>query len=311
MSLLRVFLFGRFEVRCDSQALAGFDARKVQELFCYLLLYRDRPHPREALADLLWDGNHTDQPGRCLRKALWQLRAALDAQAEPLSDLVLLVEPSWIQLNPAADVWLDASLFEQAFKGVQHLQGCELDEQGVQILQDAVELYKGGLQESWYEDWYLFERERFQHLYLSMLDKLMDYCEAHEQYAAGLSYGSLILGCEKARERTHRRLMRLYYLAGDRTAALRQYARCAEVLDRELGVGPATSTVALYEQIRTDRLDHPAPKPAEVHQAPPAAAEPLLPVLHKLTHLQGVLGQVQQEIHQSIQTVELAMKDRH
>ena len=39
--------------------------------------------------------------------------------------------------------------------------------------------------------------------------------------------------------------MRLHYRAGDRTTALRQFARCSEALGRELGVAPAPQTIAL------------------------------------------------------------------
>src|SRR5688572_3310625 len=98
MSTLDIHLFGRFSVRSNGQALAGLDARKVQELFCYLLLYRDRPHPRETLAGILWD-ECTVQSKTYLRKALWQLQATLDRRMAPGSGHLLLVEPDWIQLN--------------------------------------------------------------------------------------------------------------------------------------------------------------------------------------------------------------------
>ena len=43
---------------------------------------------------------------------------------------------------------------------------------------------------------------------------------------------------DPARERTHRRLMRLKYLAGYRAEALRQYDRCAAILQEEFGCFP-------------------------------------------------------------------------
>jgi DNA-binding SARP family transcriptional activator len=304
--LLHVSLFGRFDVRCGQQALAGFEARRVQELFCYLLLCRDHPHPREALASLLWDEHHTNEPGRCLRKTLWQLRSALDSQGEPLSDRVLLIEADWVQLNPEADLWFDVAEFEQAFRRIQHSQGNELDAQDVQALSDAVGLYRGGLQESWYQDWYLCERERFQYMYLVMLDKLMDYCEAESDYEAGLAYGTLILGCERARERTHRRLMRLHYLAGDRTAALRQYEHCVRALDEELGVQPARGTVALHQQIQGDQLNLSAPTLIVAVERPQVSPSPCSLVLSRLRQLQATLSDVQHEIGQDIQALELA-----
>lgn len=306
MAVLRITLFGKFDARCGEQVLAGLDTRKVQELFCYLLLYRDRPHPREAVAALLWNDRDTDQPNRCLRKALWQLRVALDSQNGSLCERVLLIDPEWVQLNPKADLWLDVTVFEQAVDAVEGVAGWDLDPQAVQTLQSAVDLYRGGLQESWYQDWYLYERERFQYLYLIMLDKLMDYCESQHSYEAGLAYGTRILRCERARERTHRRLMRLYYLAGDRTAALRQYEQCVHVLKEELGVRPAARTVALYQQIRTDRLGDLPLVPIEAREPPKTSESLLSEILSRLQQLQAVLTEAQCRLNQDIQAMELA-----
>jgi DNA-binding SARP family transcriptional activator len=309
MSVLRVFLFGKFRVCCGQQTLTGLEARKVQELFCYLLLHRDRPHPRETLADLLWGDNSTTQSKKYLRKALWQLQTAIDSQAQPLDDHVLLVEPDWVQLDPEADLWLDVAEFEQAFGLVQGVPGRDLDLQRVQSLQSAVGLYRGDLLEGWYQDWCLYERERLQQMYLIMLDKLMGYCEAHYDCEAGLVYGALILRCDRARERTHRRLMRLYSLARDRTAALRQYERCVTALDEELGVRPTRRTVALYEQIRADQLDGPA-LPVDVHRTPETVTWPLLKILGHLKQLQGVLADVHRQVQQDIREVELTLDDQ-
>lgn len=43
--------------------------------------------------------------------------------------------------------------------------------------------------------------------------------------------------------------MRLHYQAGNRTAAIHQYETCVTALHKELDVGPARRTVALYRQI--------------------------------------------------------------
>src|SRR5262245_24777273 len=99
MSTVSVALFGRFSVRRDGQPLAGFDARKVQELLSYLILYRDRPHPRETLAGLLWGDGTAPQSKKCMRQSLWQLQAALESDADPHGDHILLVETEWIQFN--------------------------------------------------------------------------------------------------------------------------------------------------------------------------------------------------------------------
>src|SRR5215469_6947387 len=194
----------------------------------------------------------------CLRRdeqVLWQLQSALGSQHESARARALLVEPDWVQLNSEADIWLDVAVFEQAYNLVQKTAGQELNGSLAQLLQDTVQLYQGPLLEGWYNDWCLYERERLQGIYLAMLDKLMGYCEVHQDYETGLLYGMRIMCYDRARERTHRRLMRLHYLSGDRSAALRQYEQCTTALAEELGAKPSKHTIALYEQIHADQLD--------------------------------------------------------
>src|SRR5262249_2961614 len=230
MPPLRVRLFGKLSVQRQERIVNGLDACKVRELFCYLLLYRQSPHPRESLASLFWGDSSTAQSKKYLRQALWELQTALNADLYPGHDGVFIVEPEWVRLNPAAELWLDVAIFEQALVLTRGMAGSSLDADGVEALRNAARLYQGDLMEGCYQDWCLCERERLQSAYLIMLDKLMDCCEARQEYEEGLAYGQCVMRYERARESTHRRLMRLHYLAGDRTAALRQYARCVEAL---------------------------------------------------------------------------------
>jgi DNA-binding SARP family transcriptional activator len=306
MSTLRIFLFGKFHVRCGEQTLTGFDARKVQELFCYLLLNRDRPHSRDKLADFLWSDVGT-QAKNYLRKTLWQLQSALNTLATPTPPNpknVLLIESEWIQFNHETNLWFDVLFFEQAFALVKDVPGKQLVASSAQVLKTAEALYRGELLEGWYVDWCLYERERLQHMYLAMLDKLMEYSESHQEYETGQTYGMRALRYDRARERTHRRMMCLQYLAGDRTAALHQYERCVTALQEELGVQPAQSTVALYEKIRADQLHS---LESGAHDYPQTVVTALPDILHHLRQLHLALADAQGQVEEDIQAITLAM----
>lgn len=301
MSQLHVSLFGKFCATCGEQILEGLEACKVQELFCYLLLHGNRPHHRETLASLLWQEQSPTQSKGYLRRTLWQLQNAIPDQA--MVDSVLHVESDWIQVNSTADLWLDVAVFEQAFATTQGKQGPGLDDTAIHALMEAVQIYQGDLLEGWYQDWCLFERERYQQMLLLMLDKLMAHCESCGAYEAGISYGMQILRCDVARERTHRRLMRLYYLAGDRTGALRQYDRCSDILNRELAVKPAASTTQLRAQIEADHLE----SPASASSVPPNDPLILQNTLQRLQSFDHILSQTHQQIQQEIQRVKRAL----
>jgi DNA-binding SARP family transcriptional activator len=308
MNSLRICLFGRFRVQCGQQDLTNLCPPRLQELVSYLLLHRDRSHPRETLASLLWSESSTAQSKKNLRQTLWQLQALTDSYGQFPYRRLLLVDSDQVCLNPNADVWLDVATYEQAYARAEGVAGQLLDTPRIEALRGAVELYRGDLLEGWFQDWCLFERERLQNLYLAILDKLMDYCEAHEHYEAGLAYGTRILRCDGARERTHRRLMRLYYLAGDRTAALRQYERCVQALRRELAVCPAVRTVALYEQIRTERLGKSPPSSAPGATPSGSASAQWGEMADSLKKLQQIMDELGEQLENAVQIAMQSMK---
>jgi DNA-binding SARP family transcriptional activator len=300
---IRFRLFGKFSVQRETQSVKGLDSGKEQELLSYLLVRRDRPHSRETLASLLWGDSSTEKSKKYLRQALWHLQSGLETR-ELAGPHVLLVEHDWVQLNLQSELWLDVAVFEQAFDATQGVPGRQLDKPGAAMLKDAVRLYAGDLLDGCYQDWCLFERERLQNMYLSMLDKLMGYCEHHQDFEAGQSYGSTILRYDRASERTYRRVMHLQYMAGDRTGALRQYERCVAALREELGVKPERRTRAVYEYIRADEPDR--VKPGDESASLPSATLP--EVLGRLKRLHVVLNAVQKRVQRDIKAVEQGLK---
>jgi len=291
-------------VQRDAQELEGLRASKVKELFCYLLLHRDRAHSREVLASLLWDECTTAQSKKYFRQTLWQLQQALNQPSAGDHWQSLQAEWDCVRLLPDTQMWSDVSAFEAALAPVQSVAGEQLNEQSARELTSAADLYQGDLLEGWYQDWCVYERERFQHMYLTTLDKLMRYCEAHQAYEAGVDFGERLLRQDRAREHAYTGLMRLQYLAGDRAGALRNFQRCKEALQEELGVEPSRRTVELYEQIRTEHLE--LPKHAEIRglpaRSPGGGSEPQF--VNRLRQLRAVLLRVQLRIQQDIETVD-------
>lgn len=252
MDSLQISLFGKFEVRAGEQQIVGL-SQKMQELVAYLLIYRDRPHYREELATLLWEDSSASQARSYLRQTLYHVQSSLRGSTES-GNGILLLESDWVQVDSQGEYRLDVERFEQAFALVRGVPGRDLDHHEIQTLQHAVTLYKGDLLENWYQDWCIVERTRLQNTYLALLDKLLACCERHHDYEAGIEYATQMLRCDRAHERAYRRLMRLQYLTGDRTNALRTYQLCLSALQTELGVAPSEQTTALYRQIQNDHL---------------------------------------------------------
>lgn len=290
MCTLRISLFGKLFIEYGEHDVITLEGRRAQELLSYLLLHRGHSHEREKLATLLWGNQSTSRAKQYLRQTLWQVQSTLHPATvdEPL----LLAAQDRIGINPQAHFWLDVADFDQVYTRVEKIPGHTLEQSQADMLRAALQLYKGDLLEGCYEDWCLFERERYQNSYLALLDKLLVYSEAHQEYEAGLSYGSQILHYDRARERTHRTLMRLHYRAGHRTAAIHQYESCVAALAEELAVGPARSTIELYHQICADQIP----------SAPSASPAPaMLSALHQLEQIQSTLTQLQTQVNELVQ----------
>jgi DNA-binding SARP family transcriptional activator len=303
MAILEVHLFGKLSVQHDGQELPGFDVRKVQELLCYLLLYRDRPHSRESLASLLWGNTSAALSKKYLRQSLWQLQAALDARGGDVSQHLLNIDADWININPDFAFQIDIAIFEDAYREIQRAKSTLLDPGQFESLCQAAALYRGGLLEGCYEDWCLYERERLENSFCYCLDKLIDHAAATRQLDLGLAFAMRLLQMDRARERTHRHLMRLYYLSGDRTAALRQFSRCTAALRDDLDVAPSELTHALYSQIKADHLS-PVVEMAEPVAPLGLAPQALSPMLDRLKRFESVIADLQQRLQQDIRAIE-------
>ena len=289
-----ITMFGRFAVYGDDAGVAQIEGRKVQELLSYLLLFRAKPHRREIVADALWGAGDTTQSRKYLRQAIWEFHGAFGEGR--IGHDVLLIDPTWIQVNPDADVWLDVAEIESAFDAARGTRGDDLDPELAAVLERAMGLYRGDLLEGWYQDWCLFERERLRAMYVMTVEKLLAYHESRRQFDDGFACGERILRHDRAHERTHWRLMRLRYQAGDRTGAMRQYAACVAALREELDVAPSERTSALYELIRADGGAAPdaAPPAGNGNLDPDAAAEaaePLQQALAALIRAERLVGE--------------------
>jgi DNA-binding SARP family transcriptional activator len=282
MGTLNGTLFRILSVEYDGQVLSLLNSQKVRQLLAYMLLDPARAHSRERLAEALWSDKSTAQARKALRQTLWQLQSACEADPP-----ILLVQNDYMQLNPDLDIHTDVAVLERAYAQVCGLRGSEISDEDARTLQQAVRLYNGELLEGWYDDWCLAPRERLETYYLTILSKLVAYHEVRQEYEVGLLYARRILEKDVTHEETHRRVMRLLYLAGDRIGAIRQYERCAESLREELDVEPSQQTHRLHTLICADRLTM-----AASEQAAPAE------LLDQIQSLQAQLISIRTHVQQ-------------
>jgi predicted ATPase/DNA-binding SARP family transcriptional activator len=255
MAHLSLALLGSLQIRLDGAPVTAFESDKVRALLAYLALEADRPHRRAALAGLLWPERPERAAHLSLNQALANLRQAIGDRTAP----VLRITPETIQFNRAGDYDLDVAAFVDLLTVCdqhphRHPETCT---SCARRFQQAVDRYRGSLLDQFFlrdsaafEEWALLKREQLHRRAITALAQLAAYHERRGEYAAAQQQAWRLLELDPWREASHRQLMRVLALSGQRNAALAQYATCRRVLADELGVAPEEETTALYARIQ-------------------------------------------------------------
>lgn len=300
MDMLQVYLFGSIQVRHDYGTRPVKLTPSVQNLLAYLLLERQRTHPRETLAGLFWGDNTQERARNCLNTALWRLRSALEPDGVPPGTYLVNNHQGDVGFNVQSDYWLDVADFEDETRRWLSRPAHSIQAGEIPAIENSLKLYRGDLLEGLYEDWVLRERERLRFQFLNSLAFLMRCCKLKGDFEKSIVYGHQILGLDPLREEIHRELMRLYMENGQRALAVRQYENCRQVMAEELGILPLEETRILYDRILFEGNEL-------VAGPPPNQLADLNKTLCQLHQTDLVLENAQTELRQAMKLVENLM----
>ncbi len=208
------------------------------------------------LAGLFWGDSTDEQARKSLRTTLWRIRRVIEPEGCPAGTYIL-VDHDRVGFNTQSDYWLDVEEFERCLANVPLVtspaHSHHVSPTMLETLETAANLYQGDLFQDRYDSWCLYYRQRLQDMFLNTMATLMAGYRSEGRYEESLRCGQRILAFDPFHEEVHRELMGLYWLLGNRGAALRQYRVCQAMLSTELGVEPMEETTALYREIAHGR----------------------------------------------------------
>ena len=214
--MLEIRLLGELEVARDGAAVPLPASKKSRALLAYLAVTA-RPHLRERLCELLWEG--PDDPRAALRWSLAKLRPLVDPHLVAARDRVefrcsgatidirAICTPANATTNQLEEC---AALFRGEFLDGLDLPGCFR-----------------------YQQWCIAERERCRRVQIAVLTEL-----AQRLGDRALPYARRRVAIDPFNEQGHAALIRLLASAGQHQDAMRQYEYCRSVFERELGTRP-------------------------------------------------------------------------
>jgi len=225
--MLHITLFYSPQIFQD-ETLVKLRGRKPLALLTYLLL-TGKAHTRQHLVDLLF--SEAADPRGGLRWALSQLRRSVGRH--------------YIQ-----------TIGEQLSFNFDSDYACDVAD----FLNGQTNRYQGDLLEGVYVrdalgfmDWLLFEREHLRDVYQSQLIEQLASHKNAANHVETVNIAHRLVQTDNLREEWYRELICAYAVLGKREAALTQFDRCQQVLQKELGLEPSAETKALITAVKQNR----------------------------------------------------------
>ena len=241
---VRAEVFGHPRVMYAGHRVADTEWRseRSKELF-FLLLHRGRAMTKEQICAELWPELEPLKVNSTFHTTLHRLRRAVHPE------IVQTTADGYV-VNTTIQIWYDARQFDELLS----TSNASAVGEGATSLRDAVELYRGPFAETFYSDWAMEARERYEGRYVSAVISLAEHAldadapdEANKLCERVLETDPL---CEEA--------VRIQMLALGRTgridAAARVYRDLRTALTNELGQPPSGETKALYEKVLSGEI---------------------------------------------------------
>ena len=252
-SRLTIRLLGPVEVTVDGTPLA-VDTRKAVALLAYLASHDER-QVRDRLCDLLWPDSSPDRARATLRRTLSALRSAL-------GNRWVEADRTFVWLEPDGTLESDLNQFLDLAQPTHDHDSNATCTTCLNRLRGAAGMYRSRFLDGFelkgcpdFDDWMLGVAEHFHRQAVSVQRRLTESLILSDRRTEAIAAAGRWIELEPLAEDGHRRLMLLHAWDGDRTAAVRSYRACVDLLDRELGVEPLEETTELYEAI----LEHDVP----------------------------------------------------
>lgn len=231
---------------------------KLRALLACLAIERGNELPRSWLAGLLWPELDEGIARQNLRRALSNLRTALnDEEGE---DSFFRISRASISLNPAAPIDIDVADILEPPAACETLEADAGDQARCRDcllrMETVVGRYRGELLPGFslpdnpeFEQWLSSRRELLHRHALQLLDRLAACHMARGDPVRALPFGLRRLDLDPWDEAALRRLMSIYVAGGQASAALNQFHSFRRELEHELGILPDRETQRLAEEI--------------------------------------------------------------
>ncbi|MEM7331408.1 MAG: tetratricopeptide repeat protein [Chloroflexota bacterium] len=262
--MLSFTLLNQAKILKDNTPLSQFRSQKEAALLIYLA-HMGETHPREFIAELLWESSTTKQ-------SLTNLRTALARLKKQVGEDVLIITRKTIGIAPNKIDRVDSTHLLETISATSAIDTAEKAKK----LQTALEAYQGEFLANFsvtkagqFNQWVIFTREEIRRQIDAAYEKLAQFAIATEDHEYGLAIADRWLSVDRLNESAHSLRIRLLVATDKGREAVSEYHNFTDLLQAELGVEPPESLSDLVREIQPPPTDINRAKRGARHNLPP------------------------------------------
>lgn len=237
--MLEIFTFGGVEIHLDGVRVKNFHSKKSIALLIFLAIAK-KPVPRQKIAAILWANSSESAAHNNLRVVLSGIRKALPNY--------LHTDRDTLSLSNKQAIWIDVLKFKTLVNATR--------------IRSALSIYHGKFMQGFFlrdcaefENWMIAHQEVFHEELLAAIYSRILQCLEAGSYSEGIYLARHYLILNPISERGYFQLISALVLSGQREAAIIEYGKCEEVLEKELGIEPSRQTRLFVRNIKNGKVE--------------------------------------------------------
>ena len=243
---VKVVMLGSFSVWVNGELVVDQASKltKPWQLFCYLVLHRDKFISNRKLISMLWADDLLTDPANVLKNAVYSLRKEL-CGGESLTDSPIIYSTGGYRFDPAVELELDVDSFVALCAAAQG--STEASQEKVALCRQAVAAYKGDFLPQLDQDlWAVPLALDYKRQYMSMVHSLSEFLWRSEEYKELLATASAALKVEPLDEKSMVYLFRAMDELKMYRVIVTTYSRMAQQYEDSLGGDIPSEALRIY-----------------------------------------------------------------
>ncbi|MEL7648046.1 MAG: tetratricopeptide repeat protein [Sedimentibacter sp.] len=226
MNSISVRLLGEPSVKINGKEVF-FPYKKAEGLFYYVCI--TKKVSRQEAINMFWAETSEETARKNLRDAIYKIKKVLG------DDVFVDSSKSSIELNSEIQVKTDTDMVSQ--ENIMEYYGGEF--LGNFLIKNCLE----------FENWILEKKEEYRNLYMNAVSKKVNESVNMGDFKSIQNYSKVMISSDPYNEKTYRYFMKIYALSGDYNKAIKLYYELADILKKDLEIGPESATKKMFREI--------------------------------------------------------------